>query len=61
MEQYTNVKFDTYIKVVDLIKVVLLKYLIQEKRNHLKNLGDFVKDILKDKKNKGCGSKETEL
>ena len=50
MAQYTNVNFDTYIKEVDLIKVVLIKNLVPENMNPVKTMDDFVKDILKDKK-----------
>ena len=38
------------IKVADLIKAVLIKNLVPENINPVKTLDDFVKDILKDKK-----------
>ena len=48
MAQYANVNFDTYIKEADLMKTVLIKNPVPENINPVKNLDDFVKDILKD-------------
>ena len=50
--QYPNVNFDTKIKEADLIKAVLIGNLGSEDINPVKTLHNFVKDVLKDKKNK---------
>ena len=50
MTQYAKVNFDTYIKVADLKKAVLIKNPVPENINAVKTLDDFVKDIFKDKK-----------
>ena len=50
MAQYDNVNFDIYIKEADLIKAILIKNPVLENINPVKTLGDFVKDIHKDKK-----------
>ena len=50
MTQCAKVNFDTYIKVADLKKAVLIKNPVPENINAVKTLDDFVKDIFKDKK-----------
>ena len=50
MAQYANVNFNTYIKEVDLIKVILIKIPVPENLSLVKTLDVFVLDILKDKK-----------
>ena len=50
--QYPNVNFDTKIKEAGLIKAVLIRNPGSEDINPVKTLANFVKDILKDKKNK---------
>ena len=50
MAQYANVNFDTYIKEAELIRAVLIKNADPANFNLVKTPDDFVKDILKDKK-----------
>ena len=50
MAEYANTHFETYVKEADLKQQILMKNPVPDNLDQVKKLDDFVRDILKDKR-----------